>query len=320
MQLTFAPMEGVTGHIFRSVHAELFGGADRYYSPFIAPDSAGAFKVGNLRDVLPENNRGITLVPQILANRSEAFLSVARRLAELGYEEVNLNVGCPSGTVVAKHKGAGMLADLRSLDDFLADVFSLSPVRVSVKTRMGLNSTAEFEEILEIYNKYPICELIIHARDRVGMYKSSPDLAAFADAYSKSRAPVAYNGDIFTPADLERVCAAAAGVSSFMLGRGPSANPALFRLLRGGGALEKAELREFHDVLFSRTLASGLSENYTVSRMKELWFYMGCLFPEGKRALREINKSRSMYDYLSAVGTLFSSGGFDASAGFRSPT
>lgn len=317
MQLSFAPMEGVTGCIFRSVHARMFGGADRYYSPFIAPDGSGIFKAGSLRDVLPENNRGITLIPQILANRSEAFLAAARRLAELGYEEVDLNVGCPSGTVVAKHKGSGMLADLRSLDDFLADVFALSPVRVSVKTRMGLASTEEFGEILGIYNKYPICELIIHARDRAGMYKSAPDIPAFAAAYGKSRAPVTYNGDIFTPADVERVRAAVPELSSFMLGRGPSANPALFRQLRGGRALEKEELREFHDTLVAETLASGLSENFTVSRMKELWFYMSCLFPDGKRAVREINKSRSMGDYRAAVGTLFSSGGFDGSLGFH---
>lgn len=317
MQLSFAPMEGVTGCIFRRAHARMFGGADRYYSPFIAPDGSGVFKAGSLRDVLPENNRGITLIPQILANRSEAFLAAARRLAELGYEEVDLNVGCPSGTVVAKHKGSGMLADLRSLDDFLADVFALSPVRVSVKTRMGLASTEEFGKILEIYNKYPLCELIIHARDRAGMYKSAPDIPAFAAAYGKSHAPVTYNGDIFTPADVERVRAAVPELSSFMLGRGPSANPALFRQLRGGRALEKEELREFHDTLVAETLASGLSENFTVSRMKELWFYMSCLFPGGKRAVREINKSRSMIDYRAAVGTLFSSGGFDVSLGFH---
>ena len=316
MLLTFAPMEGVTGSVYRRVHAKTFGGADRYYSPFIAPDSAGAFKTGNLRDVLPENNEGVTLIPQILANSSGAFLAVAQTLSDLGYKEVNLNVGCPSGTVVAKHKGAGMLADLRSLDDFLADVFSLSPVKVSVKTRMGLNSTAEFGEILDIYNKYPISELIIHARDRVGMYKSRPDVEAFSAAFSESCAAVVYNGNIFTASDLDRVRAVVPALDRFMLGRGPAANPALFRVLRGGNPLEKNELREFHDILVAETLASGLSENFTVSRMKELWYYMGSLFPEGKKAIRDINKSRSMSDYRVAVSTLFSCGGFDGTRGF----
>lgn len=316
MILTFAPMEGVTGHVYRRVHAKMFGGADRYYSPFIAPDSAGAFKAGNLRDVLPENNEGVTLIPQILANRSEAFLAVARTLADMGYEEVNLNVGCPSGTVVAKHKGSGMLTDLRSLDDFLADVFSLCPIAVSVKTRMGIRSTEEFGKILEIYDKYPISELIVHARDREGMYKSTPDISAFKAAFSSGRGNMTYNGNIFSSADLERVKAAVPGLGSFMVGRGCAADPALLRELRGGRPPEKEELREFHDVLVSETLSSGLAENFTVSRMKELWFYMGCLFPDGKKALREINKSRSMSDYRSAVGLLFSIGGFDGSARF----
>ena len=111
MELSFAPMEGITYSAYRRVHAEMFPGADRYYAPFIAPDSTGRFKAGNLRDVLPENNAGIKLVPQLLCNAAAPFLAVARELKDLGYEEVDLNVGCPSGTVVAKHKGAGMLGD-----------------------------------------------------------------------------------------------------------------------------------------------------------------------------------------------------------------
>ena len=128
MKLSFAPMEGVTGVSYRRIHSQMFPGADRYYAPFIAPDSQGNFRLKHLRDVLPDNNRGIALVPQILANSPEAFLSVAAQLKELGYDEVNLNAGCPSGTVVAKHKGAGMLSDLSSLDAFLSRVFEAAPV------------------------------------------------------------------------------------------------------------------------------------------------------------------------------------------------
>ena len=156
MILSFAPMEGVTGASYRRIHSEMFPGADRYYAPFIAPDSQGNFRLKHLRDVLPDSNRGISLVPQILANSPEAFLSVAGQLRELGYEEVNLNAGCPSGTVVAKHKGAGMLSDLNTLDAFLDRVFSAAPVSVSVKTRMGMNSTHEFPAILEVYKRYPL--------------------------------------------------------------------------------------------------------------------------------------------------------------------
>ena len=150
MELSFAPMEGITYSIYRRLHAQMFPGADVYYAPFIAPDSTGNFKAGSLRDILPENNSSLTLIPQILCNHAEPFLAVAKEMEDMGYSEVNLNVGCPSATVVSKHKGAGMLKDPDSLDHCLEEIFSRCPLKVSVKTRMGLLSTEEFPAILEI--------------------------------------------------------------------------------------------------------------------------------------------------------------------------
>ena len=247
MFLSFAPMEGVTGAAYRRIHSAMFPGADSYYAPFIAPDSQGNFRLKHLRDILPDNNQGISLVPQILANSAEAFLAVARQLKELGYEEVNLNAGCPSGTVVSKHKGAGMLADPAALDAFLRRVFDEAPVKISVKTRMGLNSTEEFPSILEIYKRYPLSELIIHARDRAGMYQSRPDQEAFAWAFGGCPFPVCYNGNLFNAEHLRSLTEKVPGLERVMLGRGAAANPALFRVLRGGAPLERQELREFHD-------------------------------------------------------------------------
>ena len=190
MTLSFAPMEGVTGYVFRRVHHAHFPQADKYYAPFIAPDSKGEFKISRLRDILPENNDTITLVPQVLANDAEAFLHVARQLADMGYKEVNLNIGCPSATVVSKHKGAAMLREPERLDAFLADIYARTPIAVSVKTRLGFASTAEFESLMGVFERYPIHELIVHARDREGMYRSEPDRDAFAAALRQSRFPV----------------------------------------------------------------------------------------------------------------------------------
>ena len=156
MTLSFAPMEGVTGYVFRRVHHAHFPQADKYYAPFIAPDSKGEFKISRLRDILPENNDTITLVPQVLANDAEAFLHVARQLADMGYKEVNLNIGCPSATVVSKHKGAAMLREPERLDAFLADIYARTPIAVSVKTRLGFASTAEFESLMGVLERYPI--------------------------------------------------------------------------------------------------------------------------------------------------------------------
>ena len=316
MLLYFAPMEGVTGYLYRNVHAAFFPGVDQYYAPFIAPDGSGNFRAGHLRDILPENNRDLRLVPQILCSRPEPFLKVARELAAMGYQEVNLNAGCPSGTVVPKRKGAGMLADLQALDGFLAEVFSRCPLRVSVKTRMGLESTAEFPAILEIYNKYPLSELIIHARDRGGMYKSVPDLAAFADAFPQSRAPVSYNGNVVGKDSFDKVLLTTPELERMMLGRGAVTDPALFRLLRGGEALKEAELRDFLDRLRSAFLAAGLGEHFTLSRLKEVWYYVIWKFPDSGRMLKAINKSRHLDEYEAAVAALFASGLFRKDAVF----
>ena len=316
MELSFAPMEGITYSIYRRLHAEMFPGADRYYAPFIAPDSTGRFKAGNLRDVLPENNAGMNLVPQILCNAPAPFLTVARELQDLGYEEIDLNIGCPSGTVVAKHKGAGMLGDLRQLDDCLADIFSRCPLRVSVKTRLGLHSAAEFPAIVEIYRKYPLSRLVVHVRDRDGMYKSEPDVEAFAEVLD-CPFPVEYNGNIFTPADLDSLRASYPSLNAAMLGRGAVTNPALFRQLRGGAALTTGELQEFHDRLVEEYLASGLAPHYTAARMKELWFYQLCMFPGSERAGKAILKTRTLSDYRAAVSALFANVDLDPGAGFN---
>lgn len=316
MHLDFAPMEGVTSYLYRTVHAACFPGVDRYFTPFIAPDGSGRFKGAALRDLLPENNRDLNLIPQVLCNTAEAFLAVSRELGAMGYTELNLNVGCPSATVVPKHKGAGMLADLQSLDDFLAEVFSRCTLRVSVKTRMGLQSTAEFPAILEIYNKYPLSELIIHARDRVGMYKSVPDLDAFADAFPQSRAPVSYNGNVVGKDSFDKVLLTTPELERMMLGRGAVTDPALFRLLRGGEVLEAEELRDFLDRLRSAFLAAGLGEHFTLSRLKEVWYYVIWKFPDSGRMLKAINKSRHLDEYEAAVAALFASGLFRKDAVF----
>ena len=317
MDFDFAPMEGITSYLFRNLHAVCFPGAARYFSPFIAPDTGGRFKGAALRDVLPEHNRDLTLVPQVLCNTPTAFLAVARELADLGYREVNLNAGCPSATVVPKHKGAGMLADLRSLDDFLAEVYARCPIKVSVKTRMGLASTAEFPAILEIYNKYPLSELIIHARDRAGLYKSAPDVEAFAAALPLCRAPVSYSGGVADRESYARILAAAPNVQRMMLGRGAVCDPALFRVLNGGAPLEQDELLDFLRRLEEAFLAAGLGEHFTLARLKEVWYYTIWKWPGAAKQHKAINKARCLSDYHAAVRLLAASGLYDPMAAFK---
>ena len=317
MQFSFAPMEGITSCLFRRTHAACFPGADRYYAPFLAPDGSGNCREGAWRDLRPENNPDGLPVPQILCNRADAFLSVTRELALMGYAEVNLNTGCPSATVVPKHKGAGMLQDLRALDDFLADVFSRCELRISVKTRLGMESGAEFPAILEVFRRYPLAELIVHARDRSGMYRSRPDLAAFAAAFPACPFPVCYNGSVVDRASFEAVLSAVPALDRVMLGRGAAADPALFRELKGGSALEKAELRDFLARYRGMLQASGIGEHYTLGRLKELWFYTGALFPGDARGLKRIRKAQNLADYCAAAEQLFAGDAFRPGAHFN---
>lgn len=319
MLLSFAPMEGVTNAEYRRVHRRFFPEADRYYAPFIAPDAGGRFKRSHLNALLPEANEGVRLVPQILANNAEAFLGAAETLAELGYTVVNLNAGCPSGTVVSKHKGAGMLGDAAELDAFLEEVFRRTPVAVSVKTRLGLHSTAEFPALLAVYRRYPLSELIVHARDREGMYQSKPDRAAFAAALEDAPWPVCYNGDIFTAQDLASLRRDFPALDRVMLGRGAVTNPALFRVLRGGEPLRQEELRAFHDALLDEALQGGLPPVYALARMKEIWYYMIWLFPDSAKLCKALNKSRDLPAYRDAVSVLFAQAAFDPAARFQGP-
>lgn len=317
MEVLFAPLEGITYSEFRIVHHSLFPGAAEYYTPFIAPDSSGTFKPKYLRELTQDKAAGVPLVPQLMANNPGGFLVTAHKLADLGFNEVNLNAGCPSGTVFKKHKGSGMLLDLDSLRRFLDEVFSRCPVKISIKTRMGIESTAEFSDILSIYTAYPLSRLIIHARDRLGMYRSVPDLAGFAEAFPRCPFPVTYNGEILSADDLSPVISACPELRSVMCGRGAAANPALLREISGGKALPAEELKSFCSALPEAYLSGGLSPAFTLQRMKFLWHYMIFMFDDCRREEKAILKSSSLAEYNSAVFSLFSYCQFNPSGKYR---
>ena len=313
MDYLFAPMEGITLAQYRKLHHKMFPGTAEYYTPFIAPDSRGSFKSKYLSELMTDRGE-VNVIPQLLVNNAEAFNATAKQMYALGFSVINLNAGCPSGTVYSKHKGAGMLADPDTLDRILDEIFDCAEkngYRISIKTRMGVHSTEEFSKLLNVYNRYPIEKLIVHARARDGYYKSTPDMAGFSEAVSRSRAELCYNGDIHSEDDLKKLKKSAPEVDKIMIGRGVVANPALIRVLQGGPQLQIDELRIFHDTLLKTWLESGLSPNFTVERMKTLWSYMEVLFSNGKREKKAIMKARGLDQYLEAVSILMNSGVFD---------
>ena len=205
MNLYFAPLEGIGGYIYRNAQADYFEKADKYFSPFLAPNQNRSISPKEYKDIAPEHNEGIMLVPQIMANNAEIFLKAAQELEQLGYKEINLNLGCPSRTVVTKYRGAGFLAKPDALEQFLEEVYSKLNIRLSLKTRLGMEDVEEFEHLLEIYNKFPVTELIIHPRIQTDYYKNTPRMESFLDALEKSKNPVVYNGDIFSRDRYEQI-------------------------------------------------------------------------------------------------------------------
>lgn len=313
MKFYLAPLEGNTGYIYRQIQHACFGGFDKYFIPFISTTYHGTLKTREKKDILPEHNAGMYAVPQIMTRDAEEFLAMAHLLREeYGYEEVNLNLGCPSKTVVTKGRGAGFLAHPAELEDFFEHVFDSCEVRVSVKTRLGMETPEEFERLLEIFNRFPLEELIIHPRVQQDFYNGYPDLEAFARSLPASQNAVCYNGNIFCAGDYEKITKRFPGLSCVMLGRGVMGNPALGRELRGGGALEREELQKFHDMLYDAYCEATPGDRNVLYKMKELWFYLMPLFEDDGKYMKRIKKSERCSAYESVVRELFSHAAFAA--------
>jgi tRNA-dihydrouridine synthase len=305
MKFYFAPMEGLTGYIYRNAHNTFFNKIDKYFAPFIVANQSESFKTRELNDVLPENNQGIALVPQLLTNNAKDFIHCSKKLKLLGYQEVNLNLGCPSGTVVAKNKGAGFLAKRKELDEFLDAVFMEAVTKVSVKTRIGKEEPDEFYELIEIFNKYPLDELIIHPRIQTDFYKNKPNWRMFKEALNLSKNPVCYNGDIFTVEDFKEFTTAFPGVDTVMLGRGLIADPGLVGGITENIKTDKNLLKDFHDKIYEdyKRVLSG--DKNVLFKMKELWFYMIPMFTNNEKYAKKIKKAEKLINYEEAVSNLF---------------
>lgn len=300
IRLYFAPMEGITTYTYRNTHNEFFGGCDAYFAPFISPSENERVSERHLRDILPENNKDITLVPQTLTNKSEYVLMFEKQIEKIGYGEFNINIGCPSGTVVKKGKGSGLLKDPEGVDAFLKEVFDKKHVKVSVKTRIGYSSGDEMEKLTEIYNKYDLEKLIIHPRVREAMYTGVPDMETFRKAYKSSENKVCYNGNIYSKEDFEKITDEF-NLDEIMIGRGAIANPAIFREIKGGRRLETKELAEFTQLLAERYMNVLKSEVFTLKKLKEIWMYMLWNFPEDKKFIKAVKKTNSLADFLQTV-------------------
>ena len=293
MKHYFAPMEGITDSIYRRVHHQYFPGIDRYYMPFFSPTMHRCLTRKEDRELPIADSVSFTAIPQVLTKNPEDFLWAAQQCADRGYSEVNLNVGCPSGTVVAKGKGAGMLADPESLDRFLEHIFSKTPIPVSVKTRVGLKEDEEFPHLLDIFNKFPICELIIHPRVRTDFYQPPLRLSSFSYALENSKLPLCYNGDIDSMKTLKETQLRFPQVDAYMIGRGLVGDPGM---LTPDGTNVKV-LEQFHAHLLEEYSVCFGSARNAMFRMKENWHYLSDHFKGGEKLFKSLRKTTDLEEF-----------------------
>ena len=310
MKIYFAPLEGITGYVFRNAYEKYYGGIDKYFTPFISPHTKKLMDSREKRDILPENNKGLTIVPQVLTNKAEDLIDLANQLQEdYGYEEINLNLGCPSKTVTTKGKGSGFLEFPDQMEEFFDRYFKACDVKLSIKTRIGYYELEEAQRLLNLYERFPFEEVIIHPRLGSQMYKGMPYYDVFEEYLGRTKHSLCYNGDINTLEDLQKLDSKWEKCDKFMLGRGLIARPGML------GGLYKIDedlmsqeewnrFKSFHDELVEGYYAYMCEDRNTLFKMKELWTWWAVMFPGHEKTLKKIKKAATLQEYRSLVASL----------------
>ena len=299
MQYYFAPLEGLTDSAFRRIHHKYFPGIDRYYTPFFSPTMHRALTTREARELPPADSLGVTVIPQVLTKVAEDFVFMTEVCRDRGYKEINLNLGCPSGTVTAKGKGSGMLRDLDSLDRFLEEIFAGAVLPISVKTRIGFADSAEWPAILEVLSRYPICELTVHPRVRSAFYKGQVDMEAFRYTLEHSTAPICYNGDIVSLRQAEALTEQYPQITGVMLGRGLISDPGML-----SGGTDRDTLENYLGELLETYLVEFGGSRNAMFRLKEHWGLLIRKFDGGDKLWKALRKTTDIGEYRSLCGQI----------------
>ncbi len=300
MRYYFAPMEGLTDSIYRRLHHQYFPGVDCYYMPFLSPTVHRTLTHREDRELPRADTEAFTAVPQLLTKVPEDFLWAVGQAQERGYTEVNLNVGCPSGTVVSKGKGSGMLRDPAALDKFLEAVFRDSPLPISVKTRLGLENPQEFPALLEIFNRYPIQELTIHPRVRRQFYDGNVHMDMFRYAAANSTNPLCYNGDITSLSQAEAIAKEFPQVKAIMIGRGLVADPGML-----SGGTDVQALEGFMNALLESYIEAFGGSRNAMFRLKENWGFLHSRFDGCDKLWKRLRKTTDLEEYKTITAEIF---------------
>jgi tRNA-dihydrouridine synthase len=296
-----APLQGLTDYSFRQAFCTRFEAPDLAFSPFIEthkPDQRA------WRDVLPERNKGIRLVPQVLGNNADEMLQVIGHLNELGYSEINWNLGCPYPMVTKKHLGAGLLPYPEKIELVLKELYKDTSLQLSVKMRLGLKSPDEWKALVPVFNRYPLTEVIIHGRTASQMYDGEAIETAFIDMANQLVHPVCYNGNINSLKDFQSLSQRMTFVSRWMIGRGAIANPLLLNEIKTNIKATPQEIKtainHLHDQLIYQNSLRLSGESHLMHRLKPYWEYFAKSLPDNKKGLKKIKKSATFSEYSNA--------------------
>jgi len=311
-QILLAPLQGFTDFHFRNAYHQCFGDVDKYYSPWIKLDGHEKLRTAQIRDVKPENNVGMNLIPQIMCNNSEDFIFLSKYLKDLGYDEINWNLGCPYPMVTKRGLGSALLKNPDKIISILNDVLPHSLQKLSLKMRLGFENEDESLQLLTRLNDYPLTEIIIHARTAKQMYKGKVNLNAFEACTIQTKHDLVYNGDINSYDSFNQLKTRFQQINTFMIGRGLISNPFLATMIKNNSTqLPENHSKifiEFHNQLLESYAAQLSGERHLLLKMKAFWEYFSLLFNDAHKAQKRIKKSKTLIDYKMAVRVNIDSG------------
>lgn len=307
--LELAPLHGITNRVYRNVFARHFPDFDVAMAPFILSVGSATMKETHYKDLVPEYNTRLPIIPQILSGQASDFIDTAKVLVDLGYEEVNWNLGCPYPMVTKKIRGAGLLPHPELVERFLDAVFKTGSVKLSVKLRLGLLDAEEMQTILPVLNAFPLTRIILHPRIATQLYGGEVDLEGFKKALEMSKHRVVYNGDITSLEVFTMLQQRFPSVNEWMIGRGALANPFLPGQIKGKPEPLDAfvSIKKFHDELYTsyREILDG--QRHVLDKMKEVWSYLSLSCTNVEHVMKKISRATSFGSYEAAVSSVYSS-------------
>lgn len=306
-----APLQGFTDFIYRNVFHEVFGGIDKYFIPYLSYLKGKEIKKSQLKEILPENNKAMAAIPQVLFSNTAELVELVTILVDHGYQEINLNLGCPYPMATNRGRGAAWLEKPEALNETLQQLLGNGfPTKFSVKMRAGMKRNNDFIAVLEILNQFPLEEIIFHPRTADQMYDGKADSSLFSEAISLVKHPLVYNGDIFSETDFQELKTILPEQHCWMTGRGLLMNPLLALQMNGleiDQKQRKQKLKEFHDRLFFEYSEKLQGSGHLLMKMNQFWSYFSESFENQHKAMKLVKKSGSVLKYNAAVVEIFRS-------------